>query len=29
LRRTLLMQLHCTQGLEQGLSELELVAQKL
>ncbi len=29
LRRTLLMQLHCTQGLEQGLSELELVAQEL
>ena len=28
LRRMLVMQLHCTQGLEQGLSELELVVQK-
>ena len=28
-RRKLVMQLHCIQGLEQGLSELELVVQKL
>jgi transaldolase/glucose-6-phosphate isomerase len=27
-RHMLVMQLHCTQGLEQGLSELELVVQK-
>ncbi len=29
LRRMLVMQLHCTQGLEQGLTELEHLVQKL
>jgi len=29
LRRMLVMQLHCTQGLEQGLSELEQLVKKL